>query len=518
MSLRTRTGGRRGRVAIVLLSMIAGAALTFGLLYGHPPVSPIQPAHAQTAIASDRTFVTIASRAKPAVVSIIARSVSQTVRQQMPEELRRFFEDPFFRQFGPLVPMPRDGHGAPEIRTPPRVALGSGWIYSEDGYIVTNSHVVKGASDIRVKLYDRPNDDREYEAKVVGDDPRTELALLKIDAGRKLPTLPVGDSGALEVGEWVMAIGSPFQLEQTVTVGVVSAKGRMLDDPERPWRMGDIIQTDASINPGNSGGPLVNTRGEVVGVNVAILSPGQAGNIGIGFAIPADTVKQIIPTLQSEGSVARGWLGVAISDLNENLREAYHAPDGGVLIEQITPDSPASKSDLQPEDVVVSVNGQAVKDTWELQKAVAAHRPGEKVTLGVVRDGRQMQIEVTLGQTPAQYAGTGQSDETATANPDTVLGLALAPITPEIAQARGLSAQSGVYVQDVAPDSNAWERGIRPGDVIIKINRTQVKSVEDITSAVEAAKRAGEGFVVVRIQRAGPNGQPQVMTVDIPLE
>ncbi len=513
MALRTRADSRCGRVAIILLSMLAGAALTFALLSGYAPVATMQPAHAQAGMAADRTFVTIASQAKPAVVSIIARSVSQAARLEMPEELRRFFGDPFFRRFGPQ--MPDGGQGAPHMQS--RQALGSGWIYSEDGYIVTNSHVVKGATDIRVKLYDRPDDDREYRATVVGDDPRTELALLKIDAGRKLPTLPVGDSSALEVGEWVMAIGSPFQLEQTVTVGVVSAKGRMLDGPDQPFRMGDIIQTDASINPGNSGGPLVNTRGEVVGVNVAILSPGQAGNIGIGFAIAADTVKQIVPTLQTNGYVHRGWLGVAIRDLNDNLRQAYNAPEGGVLIEQITPDGPAGRSDLQAEDVVTSVDGQPVKDTWALQKAIAGHRPGEKVALGIIRDGKPLQVEVTLGETPAQYAGVEPPGETEAPKADTVLGLSLAPITPEVAQAHGLAAGSGVYVQSVAPDSNAWERGIRPGDVIIKVNRTEVKSVEDVTSAVAAAKQAGEGFVVVRVQRTGPDGRSQVVTLDIAL-
>jgi len=515
MTLRTRANSRRGRVAIILLSVLAGAVLTFGLLYGRPQVGAIQPAHAQAGVAADRTFVGIASQAKPAVVSILARSVSQAERQQMPEELRRFFGDQFFRQFGPQ--MPEGGQGGPQMQAQPRVALGSGWVYSEDGYIVTNSHVVRGATDIRVKLYDRPDDDREYQATVVGDDPRTELALLKIDAGRKLPTLPVGDSGALEVGEWVMAIGSPFQLEQSVTVGVVSAKGRMLDGPDQPFRMGDIIQTDASINPGNSGGPLVNTRGEVVAVNVAILSPGQAGNIGIGFAIPADTVRQIIPTLQAEGSVERGWLGVAIQNLNENLREAYHAPEGGVLVEQITPGGPAGSSDLQAEDVVVSVDGQAVKDTWALQKAVASHQPGDKVVLGIVRDGKPLQVEVTLGESPAQYSGLEQPSEAEAPKADTALGLSLAPITPEVAQAQGLSAQSGVYVQNVAPASSAYERGIRPGDVIVKVNRTQVKSVADVTSAVDAAKQAGDDFVVLRVQRAGPDGQSQVVTVDISL-
>ena len=263
MTHRVHLARRRGRVAVILLSMLAGAALTFGLLHGRTLPAPGAPAYAQ---ASDNVFVTIAAQTKPAVVSITAKSVSQTERQQMPEELRRFFGD--------LFPVPDFG----PVQAPPRVALGSGWVYSADGYIVTNSPVIQGATDVRVKLYDREGDDREYQATVVGDDPRTELALLKIDAGRELGPA-VGDSMR---SPWAVGHGHrlTFRLEQTVTVGVVSAKGRLDGAKPGTWA---THQTDASINPGNSIGPLVNTRGEVVGV-VAILSPGMAaGNIGISL-------------------------------------------------------------------------------------------------------------------------------------------------------------------------------------------------------------------------------------------
>lgn len=514
MTLAGSMARQHGRVLVVLLSMLVGAALTLVVMSGHPAPSLATPAHAQGAAATmDNPFVAIAAQAKPAVVSIIAKSVSQSERQEMPEALRRFFGD-MFPGFGPFGP-------GGEVQTPPRVALGSGWIYSPDGYIVTNSHVIKGATDVRVKLYDREGDDREYEAEIVGDDPRTELALLKIDAGRTLPALPVGDSKSLAVGEWVMAIGSPFQLEQTVTVGVVSAKGRKLDAAERYYRMGDIIQTDASINPGNSGGPLVNTRGEVVGVNVAILSPGMAGgNIGIGFAISADTVKQIIPILQQEGSVPRGWLGVSIRDMNANLRAAYSAPNGGVLVEQVGPDTPAERAGLRAEDVVTAVDGVPVKDTWELQKAIASHRPGEKVTLSIIRDGKPQELPVTLGEAPSQVAtapGRPQPVGPASVQNAEVLGMKLAPITPEAAQQLGLTRTSGVYVRDVAPDSEAYERGIRPGDVLIKVGRTEVKSLQDVTAAVSAAQEANAGFIIVRIERPGPDGEPQAMTVDLNL-
>jgi serine protease Do len=283
----------------------------------------------------------------------------------------------------------------------PRGGLGSGWVYSEDGYIVTNAHVVKDATDIRVRLYDRDGDDRQYEAKLIGTDPRTELALLKIDAGRKLPTLGVGDSHALQVGEWVMAVGSPFELDQTVTVGVVSAKGRMLGSGDPRFQMGDIIQTDASINPGNSGGPLVDLDGRVIGVNVAILSGGAPGNVGIGFAIPAATVERVIPQLKADGKIVRGWLGITIRDLNGNLRDAYKVPDGGALVETMRGDSPAKAGGLREEDVIVGVNGEAVKDSWALQQAVANHRPGEELKLDVVRGGKHEEVRVKLGDIPS---------------------------------------------------------------------------------------------------------------------
>jgi serine protease Do len=511
MKVRATDSHRFGHAVLLLLSMLVGAALTFVLLSGHSVVSPVRPAYAQAgANELGKTFVDLAATVKPAVVSITAKSVSPAARAEMPDELRRFFEGPFFRQFGPPS-------GGEEVAPPtiPSRALGSGWIYSEDGYIVTNSHVVKGASDIRVRLYDRKGDDKDYQAKLVGNDPRTELALLKIDAGRKLPVVPVGDSRALRVGEWVMAIGSPFELEQTVTVGVVSAKGRMLDQPDGRFRMGDIIQTDASINPGNSGGPLVDLRGQVIGVNVAIVSGGTPGNVGIGFAIPAETVREIVPTLRSEGQVARGWLGVSIGDLNANLRDAYKVPDGGALVEQIRDDGPAKGSGLQAEDVIVAVDGESVSDSWALQKAIARHRPGEKVALNVVRNGKPQEVRVTLGKTPAAYAGLEEPEEIAKAQESAVLGLELGTITPDIAQARGLPETSGVYVEQVAPDSEAFERGIRPNDVVVKVNRTEIQKLEDVTQAVGAARDSRNSYVIMRLERMGPDGEPQMMTVDL---
>ena len=508
--MKVRETHAHSHTPIVLLSITVGLLAALVVMYGYQATAATPATGPTTNVAQlDRTFPQIAAETEPAVVSIFTKSVPQAQPQaEIPEELR-----PFFRQFGPGGP-----EGGAPMTPMPGHALGSGWIYSEDGYIVTNAHVVKDATDIRVKLHDREADDHQYEAKVVGNDPRTELALLKIDAGRNLPTLKLGDSKSLKVGEWVMAVGSPFELEQTVTAGVVSAKGRTLDSSDPRFRMGDIIQTDASINPGNSGGPLVNLEGRVIGVNVAILSGGMPGNVGIGFAIPAATVEEVVPRLKAEGKMVRGWLGIEIRDLNENLRDAYKVPEGGALVEQIRDDGPAKGSDLHEEDVIVGVNGEHVKDSWSLQQAVASHRPGEEITLDVVRAGEPAQVKIKLGETPAASVDRAGREPKAGGSPaGSALGMSLAPLTPEVAEQNGLAAKSGVYITKVAPDSEAFERGLQPGDVIEKINATPVKTVGDVTRTVEQAQKNHDRFVLLRIARMGPDGEREVITIDLNL-
>jgi len=513
--MREMHGHRHTHILIILLSVLAGAAITLVVLYGHGAVRPMPEAGAQaTAEGLESSFVRIAAETKPAVVNITVKTPARAGRfGEMPEEWKRFFEDPFFRGRPP-----GGGEGGEPGPEGPAYSLGSGWVYTDDGYIVTNAHVIKDATDIKVTLHDQENDTKEYPAKVVGDDPRSELALIKIDAGRKLPTLKIGDSKGLKVGEWVMAVGSPFQLEQTVTVGVVSAKGRFLDHPDAKFRIGDIIQTDASINPGNSGGPLVNLKGEVIGVNVAIVSGGIPGNVGIGFAIPAETVEQVVPVLKAEGHIARGWLGISIRDLNENTRDFYKAPEGGVLVEEIRDDGPAKDSDLQAEDVIVSVNGEPTKDTWSLQKVVASHKPGEELTLGVVRGGKPREVRIKLGETPAAYAGAEEKEkkpEEAAEAGKQVLGLTLEAITPAVAEEKSLPAKEGVYVKAVAPDSEAAEKGLLPNDVILKVNVTEIKTIDDITKVVQQAKEAGDKYIIARIARNTPEGERQVITIDL---
>jgi serine protease Do len=513
---------RHTHIVIILLSALVGASVTFLVLYGQGASRPMPAVSAQdTATQLESAFVRIAAGAKPAVVNITVKTLAKPPGPmgQIPEEWKRFFEDPFFKGWGARPPEGEEKGGEMPESAIPNFSLGSGWIYSDDGYIVTNSHVIKDATEIKVTLHDREGDTKEYPATVVGDDPRTELALIKIDAGRTLPTLKIGDSKHLQVGEWVMAVGSPFQLEQTVTVGVVSAKGRFLDHPSAKFRIGDIIQTDASINPGNSGGPLVDLKGEVIGVNVAIVTQGPVpANAGVGFAVPAETIQQVIPTLKAEGRMARGWLGISIRDLNENKRDYYKVPEGGVLVEEVREDGPAKGSDLQAEDVIVSINGEKVTDTWSLQKAVAGHRPGDELTLSVVRGGKPREVKINLGATPAQYAGYTEPEKkpagTAAASNE-VLGLSLEGITPTIAEEKSLPAKEGVYVKAVAPESEASGKGLLPNDVILKVNVTETKTAEDVTKAIKQAKDNGDKYVIIRIARTTPDGERQVITLDL---
>ncbi|MFW6437543.1 MAG: trypsin-like peptidase domain-containing protein, partial [Armatimonadota bacterium] len=327
MTSREDTAHKHAHMVIILVSVLIG--LVIGTIACNMPAQTTTSAEAQngtTAGQLENEFTAVADRVLPAVVRIDVEAGGAAQApggeapdmEQIPEQFREFFRQfPFFGDPG------EDGGGMQQMPQPQPRGIGSGWIYSADGYIVTNAHVIADATEVRVVLHDRGDDEQEVEATVVGRDPRSDLAVLKVDVDRDLPYLTLGDSDALKVASWVMAVGAPLQLEQTVTVGVVSAKGRIIEpDPTMPYlRLGDIIQTDASINPGNSGGPLVNMRGEVVGINVAYAAPGRIGNIGIGFAIAASTAEGIVPQLIEGREIARGWLGVRIEDLTDNLEE-----------------------------------------------------------------------------------------------------------------------------------------------------------------------------------------------------
>ena len=343
--------------------------------------------------------------------------------------------------------------------------LGSGFIVSKNGFIVTNNHVISRAEDIQVVLYDGSR----YTAEIVGQDIKTDLAVLKIKPGKKLKPVVFGDSGKLRIGDWVMAIGNPFGLGYTVTVGVVSAKGRSLG----LGAYDDFIQTDASLNPGNSGGPLFNLGGEVVGVNTAIAARGQ----GIGFSIPADMAKGVISQLMEKGRVVRGWLGVIIQPITQEIAEGMgHESTDGALISDISPGSPAEKAGLKRGDVVVEFDGKPIKEFTSLPKRVAMKAPGASSKLTVLREGKRKDISVVLGEMPDDKTAAESRKEE---------DIELSDITPDIASRFGIEDETGVLVTNVSRGSSAWEAGFRPGDLILEVDKSPVANLGDYNKVVD---------------------------------
>ncbi len=419
------------------------------------------PVSLQAAFVPD--FVALSEQLKPAVVNI---STSKTVRSARPmlPGLRSpgndLFED-FFEHFF---------QGQPN-RPRQQRSLGSGFIISADGYILTNDHVVNGADEIKVKLADG----RTFTAELQGGDSKLDLALLKIDTGdEKLPVSILGDSESLKVGEWVMAIGNPFGLAQTVTVGIVSAKGRVIG--AGPYD--DFIQTDASINPGNSGGPLFNSRGQVVGINTAIVAGGQ----GIGFAIPVDIAKDVVAQLRDTGQVVRGWLGVMVQAMSEELAASFGLKEArGALVTEVTAGSPADQAGIQRGDVILSVNGRPVDEMNDLPKQVAALPVGEQARVTIYRDGKERQLKVKIGRL---------SDEEEVAadrsGMEEKLGLSLADPSPELLRRYGMEEGRGALVTAVSPDGPAATSGLQAGDLIIEANGSAVENTADLGRAAGA--------------------------------
>ncbi|MCI5120055.1 MAG: DegQ family serine endoprotease, partial [Candidatus Electrothrix sp. AUS4] len=409
---------------------------------------------------SAKAFSSVVRKAGPAVVYIAVEKTSKGINGHSQLDMLNdpFFEHFFGKKFDRFrqEPSPFKQHGA-----------GSGFLISSEGLILTNNHVVDDADTIRVRLADK----REFTASVVGTDPQSDVALIKID-GSNLPTLSLGDSDKLEVGEWVIAIGSPFELSQTVTVGVVSAKGRS--------RMGisdyeNFIQTDAAINPGNSGGPLLNIHGKVIGINTAIFSR-TGGNMGIGFAIPINMAKSVEEQLRSNGKVTRGWLGVAIQDMNEDLAESFGVNKAeGILVAEVTKDSPAEKAGIQRGDILLSLNGTKLIDVADLRNRIAMSTPGNKVTLALIREGKKQEIPVLITEQPADFnRATKIRARKNSSSPLDNMGLTLQDLTDELAQHFGYNEGQGVLITQVAPDSPADSVGIQPGQLIEEVNRVRV--------------------------------------------
>jgi serine protease Do len=404
------------------------------------------------------------------------------------------FEDYFERFFGrPAPEMPDEFKGS---------SLGSGFVLNGEGFILTNNHVVKDASDIRVTL----DDGREYVATVVGTDPLTDVALIKLkNPPKNLPTLVLGSSENLRQGDYVLALGSPFGLRATATLGIVSAKHRAGINPGGTYD--DFIQTDAAINPGNSGGPLFNLKGEVVGINTAIVSP-QIGQ-GIGFAVPIDLAKAILPQLKEKGKVTRGFLGVSVSELTPDLLQGFGLPPGtkGALVQNVVPKSPAAKAGVQAGDVVTALNGKPIDSSGTLTRNVALIPPGGNADLTVLRGGDRKQFQVKVAQRPDDEAAVGRGDfqggegEESSAQKDQSpkLGLSLAPLTPDLSRELGVSGDDGVAVMDVVDGGPADRAGVRKGDVILELNRKAVKKPDDVRSMV--AKMKDGDMALLRVRR-----------------
>ncbi len=406
-------------------------------------------------------FVTLSKQLKPAVVNI---STAKTVKSQRPSRPgprsphQDFFDD-FFERFFEGMP-----HQAPRKAK----SLGSGVIISHDGYILTNDHVVNGADEIEVKL----TDGRTFTASIKGQDDKLDLALLQIDTGEELPVAELGNSEALEIGEWVMAIGNPFGLEQTVTAGIVSAKGRVIG--AGPYD--NFIQTDASINPGNSGGPLFNLQGEVVGINTAIV----AGGTGIGFAIPINAAKEILPQLKTTGHVVRGWLGVSIQQMSEELAESFGLKKVyGALVTEVVKDSPAEQAGLKRGDVILSYDGKELEDMKDLPRLVAATPVDKKVRMTIFRDGKEKKLKVKVGQ----LKDAKQQTEVTTSEGGQ-LGLTVVDISPEVMRRFNLETGDGVLITGIDRDGPAAKANLNHGDVILEVNGNEIKDAADFRKTV----------------------------------
>ena len=472
-----------------LLLMAIAVAMVFSVaIWGVDTGSAAKQPDVQMVPAS---FSLLADNARPSVVNIRTvksiRGGGRVFRHFFgPQSPRNPFEDFFGPFMGPDT--------QPDFK---QRSLGSGFIYDKKGHIVTNNHVIDGADEIRVKL----SNEKEYDAKVVGRDPNTDLALIKIEASEDLVPLPIGNSEKLKVGQWVVAIGSPFGLEQTVTAGIVSAKGRIIGSG--PYD--DFIQTDASINPGNSGGPLIDLQGRVVGINTAIIASGQ----GIGFAIPIDMAEGIISQLKESGEVSRGWLGVGIQNMTPEMRDYYELGDvQGVLVMKVYEDDPADKAGIKPKDIITEVDGQPVSNSRELSRRIADIGEGKTATLTVIRGGKELTLTAALERRPDEesLASRGETES------EKGLGLQVETLRPDVARQLGFGAdEKGALVTSVDPDSAAAEAGIRRGDLIKEINRKTVDDADAFLKAIEGVdsgqdvrlliRRKGGAFVIVKLTK-----------------
>ncbi|MGE0456501.1 MAG: DegQ family serine endoprotease [Vicinamibacteria bacterium] len=493
--MKTRTRTIASFFSVAMAAMLLGALVTqeirrpeTALARDAVPVASVTlPAPGQGAPFGLDTFREIARQTNPGVVNI---NTSKTVkRQRNRDPFREFFGDDMMdRFFGP------QGRGRGGER---QTSLGSGFVIDKEGYVLTNRHVVDDADEINVTLSTQRPGDTPYRAKLVGKDSRTDVALLKIEPKDALTPIPMGDSDRTEAGDWVMAIGNPFGLGgNSVTVGVVSYKGRPLNLGPVVGTQVEMIQTDASINPGNSGGPLLNTRGEVIGINTMIVTGGLGQSAGVGFAVPINVAREILQQLRETGKVVRGWLGVQILPVTDEVAKTYGMKDSrGAAVVDINPDSPADKAGLKAEDVVIGVDGRKVEDNSDLSRYVASKAPGTTVKLLVLRGGVEKTIAVALGTFPEDGPA-----EQAQAEARGALGMTLRDLTPDLSDHLELPRGSrGAVVTEVEPGEAAESAGLRQGDVIVSVNGNRVDGVGSFDEQIEALK--DEGIARLRVRR-----------------
>ena len=489
----------RGRKWIATVSLGAALAATciYGATTGKLPFGQSAPSlkvAPRSEASAARGYSGVVKKVVPAVVNI---SVSKVTKRQtgfesdesqggMPEGM-----DPLFRQFF--------GNGSGNRFQQPRErnekALGSGVIVSPEGYILTNNHVIDGATSVVVTLHDK----REFKARVIGTDARTDIAVLKID-GSNFPALTLGDSAKVEVGDIVLAIGNPFGVGQTVTSGIVSATGRAGLGIEQ---VEDFIQTDAAINPGNSGGALVDDEGHLIGINTAILAGNSGGNQGIGFAIPINLARGDMDQIVAHGKVEHGYIGILPQDVTPALARSFNAKDtNGALVGQVTPDSPASRADLKPGDIVVAIDGEPVNDANQLRLRIGMMAPNSTATLKVMRNGQPLSVSVTLGEYPSHEERAALGDHNGAVPDKSLDGVSVEDLTPEAAKDLKLPASTkGVVVGEVDPTSRAADAGLKPGDVIQQVNRQSVANVRDFSQAI--GKSGKDDSVLLLVNRDG---------------